>query len=106
MLIEVEEMLNSKPLGYISSDVADLEPVTPNYLLMGWPDSSLPFVVYPATEIMGRRRWRQSQVLADQFWLSFIRHYLPTLQTRNKWHTDASDLSTGTIVMLIDPQLP
>ncbi len=84
VLIEVEGMLNSKPLGYISSDVADLDPVTPNYLLMGRPDSSLPFVVYPATELMGRRRWRQSQVLADQFWLSFTRHYLPTLQTRNK----------------------
>ncbi|KAL0149811.1 hypothetical protein M9458_054859 [Cirrhinus mrigala] len=112
VLIEVEGVLNSKPLGYISSNVADLDPVTPNYLLMGRPDSSLPFVVYPATELMGRRRWRQSQVLissdqlADQFWLSFIRHYLPTLQTRNKWHKDTSDLSAGTIVMLIDPQLP
>lgn len=106
VLIEVEAMLNSKPLGYTSSNVADLDPVTPNYLLMGRPDSSLPLVVYPATELMGRRRWKQSQVLSNQFWSSFIQHYLPTLQTRNKWHTDAGDISTGTVVMLIDPQLP
>ena len=26
-----------------------------------------------APESMGRRRWRQSQVLADQFWLQFMR---------------------------------
>ncbi len=46
VLIEVEGILNSKPLGYTSSNVADFDPVTPNYLLMGRPDSSLPPVVY------------------------------------------------------------
>ncbi|KAL1272022.1 hypothetical protein QQF64_031038 [Cirrhinus molitorella] len=106
VLIEVEGILNSKPLGYTSSNVADFDPVTPNYLLMGRPDSALPPVVYPATELMGRRRWRQSQVLTDQFWSSFIHHYLPTLQARHKWHTDVSDISPGTIAMLVDPQLP
>lgn len=35
VLIEVEGILNSKPLGYVSSDVADIDPVTPNMLLMG-----------------------------------------------------------------------
>lgn len=59
VLTEVEGMLNSKPLGYISSNVADLEPVTPNDLLMGRPDSSLPFLVYSAIELMGRPRCRQ-----------------------------------------------
>lgn len=42
VLIEVEEILNSKPLGYVSTDVADPNPVTPNFLLMGWLDPSLP----------------------------------------------------------------
>ncbi len=46
VLIEVEGILNSKPLGYVSSDVADLDPVTPNMLLMGWRDASLPQVIY------------------------------------------------------------
>ncbi len=49
ILIEVENVLNSRPLGYVSSDVADPDPVTPNSLLMGRPDSSLPPVVYPDT---------------------------------------------------------
>lgn len=106
VLIEVEGILNSKPLGYTSSNIADIDPVTPNYLLMGRPDSSLPPVVYPATELMGRRRWRQSQVLADQFWSSFIHHYLPTLQFRNKWHSEVRNISTGDVVMVVDPQVP
>lgn len=106
LLIEVEAILNAKPLGYVSSDVADLDPVTPNYLLMGRPDASLPQVIYPESEILSRKRWRHSQVLADQFWTSFIKNYLPTLQPRQKWMRDTSNLTPGTVVMIIDHQLP
>ncbi|KAJ7997224.1 hypothetical protein DPEC_G00226750 [Dallia pectoralis] len=42
VFIEVEGILNSKPLGYVSSDVTDLDPVTPNLLLMGRLDGSFP----------------------------------------------------------------
>lgn len=38
VLLEVESILNSKPLGYVSADVADADPVTPNSLLMGRPN--------------------------------------------------------------------
>ncbi|XP_039539859.1 uncharacterized protein LOC120487658 [Pimephales promelas] len=106
VLIEVEGILNSKPLGYVSTDVADADPVTPNYLLMGRPDSSLPQVVYPESEILSRRRWRHSQVLADQFWTHFIRSYLPFLQSRQKWVKDTENLTVGTVVMVIDQRLP
>ena len=47
VLLEVESILNSRPLGYVSTDMADPDPVTPNSLLMGWLDSSLPQVIYP-----------------------------------------------------------
>ena len=106
VLIEVEGILNSKPLGYVSTDVADPDPVTPNLLLMGRLDPSLPQAVYEDGEPLSRRRWRHSQVLADQFWTHFIRSYLPTLQTRSKWHKDSAPLQVGTIVMIMDPQLP
>lgn len=42
VLAEVEGILYSKPLGYVSSDVADADPITPNLLLMGRRDASLP----------------------------------------------------------------
>ncbi|KAK0133037.1 hypothetical protein N1851_031596 [Merluccius polli] len=58
-----------------------------NSLVMGWPDGSLPQVVYSATQLLSCRRWRQSQVLADQFWSRFIHDYLPDLQSRQKWHS-------------------
>ncbi|XP_062392175.1 uncharacterized protein LOC134080001 [Sardina pilchardus] len=106
VLLEVELILNSKPLGYVSADVADADPVTPNSLLMGRPDGSLPQVVYPETELLSRRRWRHAQVLADQFWARFIRDYLPSLQTRQKWTLSPPNLKDQAVVMIMDPHLP
>lgn len=51
--MEVESILNAKPLGYVSSDVADLDPVTPNLLLMGRRDASLPQVLYDSNNLFG-----------------------------------------------------
>ncbi|KAK7944873.1 hypothetical protein WMY93_000601 [Mugilogobius chulae] len=106
VLVEIESILNAKPLGYVSSDISDVDPVTPNYLLMGRPDSSLPQVVYPDSEMRGRRSWRHSQVLADHFWSAFIRDYLPSLQTRSKWRTPVDNIAEGAVVLLADPQIP
>ncbi len=58
VLIEVEGILNAKPLGYVSSDVSDLDPVTPSTLLMGRHDSSLPQVLYDSSNLWGTRRWK------------------------------------------------
>lgn len=74
VLLEMEAILNSKPLGYVSADIVDINPVTPNSLLMGQPDGSLPQVVYPETEIPSCRHWRHSQILGDQFTSRFIRN--------------------------------
>lgn len=106
VLLEVELILNAKPLGYVSTDVADVDPVTPNSLLMGRPDGSLPQVVYSETENLSRRRWRHSQILADQFWARFIREYLPGLQARQKWQSTPPELLEKAVIMVADPQLP
>lgn len=45
-IVEVEGILNSEPLGYMSADVTNLYTITPNILLMGWWDVVLPQVYY------------------------------------------------------------
>lgn len=106
VLTEIEGILNSKPLGYTSSDISDIDPITPNCFLIGRRDASLPQVVYQETEILSRRRWRHSQLLADHFWKHFIKYYLPSLQARQKWRADKENLRVGEVVMIVDPQLP
>lgn len=46
------------------------------------------------------------QVLADHFWSRFIRLYLPSLQLRQKWRSSPADVTEGSVVMIVDPQLP
>ncbi|CAI5677208.1 unnamed protein product [Oreochromis niloticus] len=87
-------------------DIADPDPITPNILLMGRYDASLPQVVYDPSNLIGGRRWRHSQVLVDHFWSRFIRHYLPILQERQKWQKDAECLKPDQVVLIVDPQLP
>ena len=84
-LVEVEALMNSKPLTYVSSDIADPNPITPFMLLMGRPDHAPPQVVYPEVDVLSRRRWRQCQALMQQFWKEFVGSYLSAMQARQKW---------------------
>lgn len=43
--------LNSKPLGYTSSDLTDPDLITPNLLLMGRQDASLPQAAYGSSDL-------------------------------------------------------
>ncbi|XP_029688155.1 uncharacterized protein [Takifugu rubripes] len=106
ILVEVEGILNAKPLGYVSSDLADPDPITPSILLMGRYDASLPQVIYDSNDTLGNRRWRHSQVLVDRFWTRFISHYLPSLQERQKWQRDGKHLEPNQVGLIVDPQLP
>lgn len=72
---------------------------------MGRRDSSLPQAVYGSSDLLGHRRWKHSQVLADHFWYQFTRKYLPNLQLRQKWWTSTPDLAVRKIVMVVDSQL-
>lgn len=85
--------------------MADFDPVTPSRALMAYPDGSLPQVVYPRTEILCLQCWQHSQVLADQLCSSFIRDYLPGLQTRQKWQRSPSVLQDNTAIMFLETQL-
>ncbi|KAL3049857.1 hypothetical protein OYC64_012009 [Pagothenia borchgrevinki] len=105
LLVEVKGILNAKPLGYVSSDLADPDPVTPSMLLMGRRDASLQQVSY-ATDTLSKRRWRHCQMMVYHFWVQFIRSYLPSLQVRQKWRQHTDGLLQGTVVMIVDPQLP
>ena len=62
-------------------------------------------MLYPESEQLSGRRWSHTQVLADQICRTFIRHYLPALQTRTKWQK-VTPLQPGTVATIIDPQPP
>ncbi|XP_071104136.1 uncharacterized protein [Haliotis cracherodii] len=102
VMTEVESILNSKPLGYTSSDISNTDPVSPYTLLIGRSDPALPQVVYLNEDRLTKKRFRQSQVLADNFWRKFIKEYLPNLQQRVKWMDELRNVQTDDVVLIID----
>ena len=42
IVVEVEAVLNNRPLTHVSSDIRDAEPITPSHLLYDRPIVSLP----------------------------------------------------------------
>ncbi|KAL0901065.1 hypothetical protein ABMA27_006387 [Loxostege sticticalis] len=91
LLAEVESLVNSRPITYVSNDPSYPEALTPNHFLIG--SSSL------------RKRWRVAQRLTDMFWARWIKEYLPTLLPRQKWNTEARPLRINDFVILVEPNL-
>ncbi|XP_061159982.1 uncharacterized protein LOC133170834 [Syngnathus typhle] len=106
VMCEVESILNSRPLTTVSSDPNDLEPLTPNHLLQLKVQPVLPPGTFKQEDLYARRRWRQTQYIADLFWTRWIREYVPLMQERSKWSRIRPNFGVGDIVVIADPTAP
>ena len=101
----VENILNDRPLTRVSTDPDDELPLTPNMLLLSKRCESLPPGIFEKRDLYSRRYWRQANFIADCFWRRWLIEYLPTLQTRTKWHDEKPNLKKGDLVLVSDEQL-
>ena len=103
LLCEVEAIVNSRTLIFVSSDPDDMNPLTPNHLL-----TMKTSVVMPPpgklqrNDVYIKRRWRRAQYLANLFWSRWKREYLLTLQERTKWNQPKRNIKVGNIVLVKD----
>ncbi|KAK0141947.1 hypothetical protein N1851_020380 [Merluccius polli] len=106
VMCEAEAILNDRPITKLSDDPHDLEPLTPNHILLMKGKTSLPPGLFDDHDLYVRRRWRQVQYISDLFWKRWIREYLPMLQERQKWNDRKENLKQGYIVIIMDPTAP
>ncbi|KAJ8366529.1 hypothetical protein AAFF_G00350830, partial [Aldrovandia affinis] len=83
LLCEAEAIINSRPITKASSDLNDLEALTPNHLVLLKVKPELPPGVFNKDDQYANRRWRQVQYLADVFWKRWCKEYLPQLKNVN-----------------------
>ncbi|XP_058792183.1 uncharacterized protein LOC131664808 [Phymastichus coffea] len=106
LMVEIEHMVNSRPLTHVSVDPDEEEALTPNHFLIGRSSG------YPDTDscdmeiVSPRRTFEITQNLANGFWKRWLRSYLPTLLPTKKWHRNSPPLQVGDVVMIIDHQAP
>lgn len=105
-ICEVEAIMNSRPLTTNPDSPNDLEPLTPNHLLLLKGQPTLPPGLFQKSDTYSRRRWKQIQYLADIFWKRWVREYLPNLQERQKWFKKKRNYANGDIVLIADPTAP
>jgi hypothetical protein len=105
-LKQVEHLINSRPLTYVSVDPSAPEPLTPYHLLLGRANPSIPPDVFSTADLSCRKRWRIAHAIADQFWRRWMAEYMPDLIERRKWLKRERNLRIGDIVLVIDEKTP
>ncbi|TNN15961.1 Pol polyprotein [Schistosoma japonicum] len=99
-LSEAERIVNNRPLQPVTDDVRDFDVLTPNKLLLLRCNEG--FCVDDCQENPVARRWRQAKHLASTFWQRWVKEYITTLQTRDKWKKPRRNLQVGDIVLVGD----
>ncbi|XP_043063794.1 uncharacterized protein LOC122320865 [Drosophila ficusphila] len=110
-LVEVEALLNSRPIASPGNDPNDGEALTPGHLLIGQPLITLPQEsgtdgISSKASCGYLRRWRMLSDLKQQFWASWSRDYIASLQHRNKWCVEGRDLEVGCLVLVHEDNMP
>ena len=110
LIVEVEAVLNDRPLTYVSTDLNDLEPLTPSHLLYGRRITSLPHRItddevndpthgVPPVREVARR---QSELLRH-FQRRWKREYLTSLRENHRTvGRDGQEVKVGDIVIIHD----
>lgn len=106
LMSEIQGILNSRPLTPVSSDPKDLDPLTPNHLLLFKASPNLPPGSFCKEDVYSKRRWKQVQYLTDVFWKRWLKEYLPTLLVREKWINPRRCLTSGDLVLICDENVP
>ena len=91
-----------RPLLLLSADPNDLAYLNPGYFLVGMTLNGLPCVDLSDVNENRLLRWQREQI-RQHFWRRWSNEYLHSLQTRTKWASKGTQLSTNQLVLIRQP---
>jgi hypothetical protein len=106
LLMEIQNVINSRPLTFIPLDHDNDEALTPNHFLLGSSNGIKPPGVFESHGPILRSAWKENQRLTDLFWKRFVKEYLPTLTRRTKWLQPIKPLEIGDVAIDFDSAYP
>nr|XP_023014014.1 uncharacterized protein LOC111503828 [Leptinotarsa decemlineata] len=104
-VVEIEAILNSRPLSAMSSDPNDLLPLTAGHFLIGGPLTSFPqehLADLPANRLSA---WQHAQKLKQHFWNRWHHEYLNNIISLHR-QTKGPELQVGDLVIMHEDNLP
>lgn len=106
VLVQIEAVLNSRPLTPLSSEPDDYMPLTPGHFIIGRPLTSLPSPDYQDMPNNRLTRFQQIEKLRQHFWSRWSKEYVSELQQRIKWRTNKDALKINSLVLLKEDNSP
>lgn len=106
LFAKISSVLNSRPIAPLNDNPHELNYLTPSHAIRG--ERSVQPLAYDLSEIP-ESRLKQHTILdkvQQEFWSSFRRDYLSTLQSRYKWKTKEQNLKVDDIVLIKEDNLP
>ena len=106
ILVQVEGMLNSRPLCPLSSDPSDATSLTPAHLILGRALQTVP--EWNVSDVKESRlsMHQHLEAIRQQIWKQWSLHYISELQVRQKWRTHSPNVQLGSLVMMKDKNAP
>ena len=111
IIIEIEGILNDRPLTYISSDVKDPEPLTPAHLLYGRRIISLPYHSIEEDELddpdfggesVVTKRVKIQALMLKHFWTCWRLEYLTLREFHKTTGNNIQQVKVGDVVLVHD----
>ncbi|XP_061719632.1 uncharacterized protein LOC133526844 isoform X2 [Cydia pomonella] len=106
VLVEIEGVLNARPITAVSNDPEDFSYLSPGHFLTGAPLNT-----YPEQDVSNKptnllRFWSTITCMKQTFWKYWSKHYLNQLQNRPKWQSVTPNVAIDSLVILRSDNSP
>lgn len=100
VLVQIEAVLNSRPMYPMSSDPNDFSPLTPAHFLIGRPLTTPAERDVTTAMLPTLSRYKRVEQLRQSFWKRWSMEYISELQRRTKWQDNKEDIKAWTLVLI------
>ena len=109
LIVEIEGIINRRPLSALSTDPDDLEPITPAHILYPSVYCHSSSIIVPVSSSSPaddmRKSWRAAQTRVNAFWKQWSQEYITLLHNRKKWTKTRRDMEVGDLVLIVSDHL-
>lgn len=104
--VQIEVVLNSRPLCPLSDDASDYSALTPGHFLIGEAPIAIPEPNLSVEKTSRLTRWQLLRQKVDHFWSRWISKCLQRYQAVSKWHHPSTEIKEGSMVLITDERYP
>ncbi|XP_052561949.1 uncharacterized protein LOC128092346 [Culex pipiens pallens] len=106
LLVQIEAILNSRPLCQQSDDPCDYQALSPAHFLIGRELTAVAEPLYEEVRENTLTRYQKVQKRKQDFWRRWSRDYVTELQKRGMWDKVPAMIRIGMLVMLKEDNTP